>query len=42
MTTFLHEIFLCQDRLDEIARRRQPLLIKKRRSYAPIAGEFTT
>lgn len=42
MTTLLHEIFLCQDRLDEIARRRQPLLIKKRRSYAPIAGEFTT
>jgi hypothetical protein len=42
MTTLLHEIFLCQDRLDEIARRRQPLLIKKRGSYASIAGEFTT
>jgi len=30
----LHEIFLCQDQLDEIARRTQPLVIKKRGSYA--------
>jgi hypothetical protein len=27
MTSLLHEIFLCQDRLDEIAKRRQPLVI---------------
>jgi hypothetical protein len=32
MTTLLHEIFFCQDQLDEIARRRQPLIIKKRDS----------
>jgi len=37
MTTLLHEIFLCQDRLDEIARRRQPLVIKKRGNYAYIS-----
>jgi hypothetical protein len=42
MTTLLHEIFLCQDQLDEIARRRQPLIIKKRGSYATISGELTT
>jgi len=36
MTTLLHEIFLCQDRLDEIARRRQLLVIKKRGNYAYI------
>jgi hypothetical protein len=32
----------CHDRLDEIARRKQPLVIKKRGSYASIFGEFTT
>jgi len=37
MTSLLHEIVLCQDRLDEIARRRQPLVIKKRGSYATIS-----
>jgi hypothetical protein len=42
MTSLLHEIVLCQDQLDEIARRRQPLVIKKRGSYATISGEFTT
>jgi hypothetical protein len=42
MTTLLHEIVLCQDQLDEIARRTQPLVIKKRASYATISGEFTT
>jgi len=42
MTTLLHEIVLCQDQLDEIARRTQPLVIKKRGSYATISGEFTT
>jgi hypothetical protein len=42
MTSLLHEMFLCQGQLDEIARRRQPLVIKKRGSYATISGEFTT
>jgi len=42
MTTLLHEIFLWQNQLDEIARRRQPLVIKKRGSYATISGKFTT
>jgi hypothetical protein len=42
MTSLLHEIALCQDQLDEIAKRRQPLVIKKRGSYASISGEFTT
>jgi hypothetical protein len=42
MTTLLHESFFCQDQLDEIARRGQPLIIKKRGSYATISGEFTT
>jgi hypothetical protein len=41
-TTLLHEIFFCQDQLDEIARRRQPLVIKKHNSYATISNEFTT
>jgi len=37
MTSLLHEIFLCQEQLDEMARRRQPLVIKKRGSYATIS-----
>jgi hypothetical protein len=32
-----NEIFLCQDQLDVIAERRQPLVIKKRGSYASIS-----
>jgi hypothetical protein len=42
MTTLLHEIVLCQGQLDEIAKRRQPLVVKKRGSYATISGELTT
>jgi hypothetical protein len=42
MTTLLHEIFLCQDQLDQNARRRQPLVIKKRGRYTSVSGEFTT
>jgi hypothetical protein len=42
MTSLLHAIVLCQNQLDEIARRRQPLVIKKRGSTATIPGEFTT
>jgi hypothetical protein len=42
MTSLLHEIVLCQDQLDEIAKRRQPLVIRKRGSYASISSEFTT
>jgi len=37
MTSLLHEIVLCQDQLDESAKRRQPLVTKKRGSYAPIS-----
>lgn len=37
MTNLLHETFLCQDRLDEIARKRQLLVTKKRGSYAYIS-----
>ncbi|WP_279386251.1 hypothetical protein [Candidatus Cryosericum terrychapinii] len=42
MTTLLHEIVLYQDRLDAIAKRRQPLVITKGGSTATISGEFTT
>jgi hypothetical protein len=42
MTSLLHQIVLRRDQLDEIARGRQPLVIKKRGSYATISGEFTT
>jgi hypothetical protein len=42
MTSLLHEIFLCQNQLDEIAKRRQPLVIKKHGSYAAMPDEFTT
>ena len=42
MTSLLHDILLCQEYLDAIAKRRQPLIIKTRGSYATISGEFTT
>jgi hypothetical protein len=42
MTSLHHDIFLCQEQLDEMAKRRQPLVIKKRGSYATISGEFMT
>jgi hypothetical protein len=42
LTSLHHEISLCQDRLDAIAKRRQPLVIKKRASYGYISREFTT
>jgi hypothetical protein len=42
MTTLLHEIFLCQNQINEISKRTLPLVIKKRGSYATIPGEFTT
>ena len=32
MAVLLHEVFLCRDQLDEIAKRRQPLVIKERGS----------
>jgi len=41
MTSLHHEIFLCQEQLDQIARRRQPLVIKKRGSYTTVSGELT-
>lgn len=38
MTSLHHVIFLCREQLDQIAKRRQPLFIKKRNSYASISG----
>ena len=40
--TVVSEGRIGQDQLDEIAKGRQPLVIKKRGSYATISGEFTT
>jgi len=37
-----HEIFLCQNQLDAITKRRQPLVIKKHGSHASISSELTT
>src|SRR5450830_1843270 len=42
LTSLHHEIFLCQEQLDEIIRRRQPLVIKKRSDHATIPVELTT
>jgi hypothetical protein len=36
-----HEILFCQEQLDEMAKRRQPLVIKKRGNYAYILDECT-
>jgi len=37
-----HEILRCQEQLDEIAKRRQSLVIKKCGNYAYFSGELTT
>jgi len=37
-----HEILRCQEQLDEMAKRRQSLVIKKCGSYRYILDEFTT
>ena len=42
LASLRHEILQCQEHLDEIAKRRQPLVIKKRGNYAYISNEFTT
>jgi hypothetical protein len=42
MASLHHEIFLCQNRLDAITKRRQPLVIKKHGSHASISSELTT
>jgi hypothetical protein len=42
LTSLRHEILFCQGQLDEIAKRRQPLVIKKRSNYAYISTEVTT
>jgi hypothetical protein len=42
LTSLHHEIMLCQVQLDQIAKRRQPLVIKKRGNYASVSGELTT
>ena len=36
------EILHCQEQLDEMAKRRQPLVIKKRGNYAYLIDESTT
>ena len=36
------EILRCQEQLDEMAKRRQPLVIKKHGSHASISSELTT
>jgi len=36
-----HEVFHCQQQLDEMAKRRQPLVIKKQGNHAYIIHEFT-
>ena len=41
LTSLHHEILLCQEQLDEMAKRRQPLVIKKRGNYAYILDEST-
>ena len=40
LTSLHHEILHCQEQLDEITKGRQPLVIKKRGSYAYISGEL--
>jgi transposase InsO family protein len=42
LTSLRHEILFCQEQLDDIAKRRQPLVIKKRGNYAYILNESTT
>jgi len=42
LASLQHDILHCQDKLDEMAKRRQPLVIKKRGNYAYISGESTT
>ena len=42
LTSLRHEILHYQEQLDEMAKRRQPLVIKKRGNYAYISREFTT
>ena len=42
LASLRQEILHCQEQLDEMAKRRQPLIIKKRGNYAYILGESTT
>jgi len=42
LTSLHHEVHRYQEQLDEMAKRRQPLVIKKRGNYAYIIHEFTT
>ncbi|RIE06453.1 hypothetical protein SMC7_02270 [Candidatus Cryosericum terrychapinii] len=41
LASLYHEILLCQEQLDEIAKRRQPPSIKKRGNYAYILDGST-
>jgi hypothetical protein len=40
LTSLHHEILLCQEHLDAIAKRRQPLVITKLGGCACVFGEF--
>ena len=37
-----HEILRCQEHLDAITKRRQPLVIKKRGNHTYVSSELTT
>jgi len=41
LASLRHEILHCQEQLDEMAKRRQPLVIKKRGNYAYLLDEST-
>jgi len=41
LTSLHHEILRCQEQLDEIAKRRQSLVIKKRGNHTYISSELT-
>jgi hypothetical protein len=41
LTSLHYEILLCQEQLDAITKRRQPLVIKKRGNYAYILDKST-
>jgi len=42
ITNLLHEILVCQEQLNQIAKGGQPLVIKKRGGCAFISSDFTT
>ncbi len=42
LASLRHEILRCQEQLDEMAKWRQPAVIKKRGNYAYLLDESTT